>query len=246
MSNSRAKENVEAEQAQKPVAGKGVPNSGQMPKKAPPTGPENQNNLPDRKGKTWPIWLLSAILVAALAGFAWVLASQLLFAPASKQEANRAPGILVNRNGNPASDPGENSDRKPLSILPDKIGNDIGVTILQKQPETDDEGKPVTLAPIAQGADIASGFAMDLGAANSFLELSRRFADIAAVNGPENFRRLEPRAILRETVSGLEARLLVGPFETRKEAGEACAILVLDAALECLPADFEGELIPRD
>lgn len=250
MSDSRAKENVEADKAGKPDADKTAAVSEKAREVDPKggregtSGPQGKAAQSERKGKTWPIWLLVAALVTALAGFAWVLASQLFFTPVSNQQEARAPGS--DQNVNAAGQQGEQDDGKPISILPEKNGEDFGVTILQKQPETDDEGKPVTLAPIAQGADIASGFAMDLGAADSYLELSRRFADIANVNGPENFRRLEPRAVLRETVTGLEARLLVGPFETRKEATEACAILVLDASLECLPTEFEGELIPRD
>lgn len=225
MSDSRHKENVEAGKAPKPVSAQPAINPQKGRK---PGTPEKQT---EPGGKTWPIWLLSALVVLALAGFVWILASQLFLNP-QVREANQETRTTSAEEGS-----------APLSIIPEES---TGVTILEKQPETGNEGQATGLAPVAQGADIASGFAMDLGAADSFLELSRRFAAIADLNGPENFQRLEPRAVLRDTVNGLEAHLLVGPFETQKEASEACAILVLDEAMPCGTATFEGELIPRN
>ena len=229
MSDSRPKENVEAGKAQKPVSAESTPIPENRPKSGMP------DNTPEIKGKTWPVWLLGTVLVAAIAGFGWVLASQLFFGP-SGEKATTAPATTTTTASSP-------SDDAPLSIIP---ADEEGVTVLEKQSGPANTDQTAGLAPVAQGADIATGFAMDLGSARSFLDLSRRFANIAAVNGPENFQRLEPRAILRDTVTGLEARLLIGPFETRNEAFEACAILVLDITIKCEPAPFEGELIPRN
>ena len=134
-------------------------------------------------------------------------------------------------------------DGAPVSILP---GEPEGVTILEKQADAEG-GSPVPpSAPVAQGAGIATGFAMDLGAADSFLELTRRFAAIVAENGENNFQRLEPRAVLRETVNGLEARLLVGPFDSEAEAADACEVLILEEEISCAAQPFEGELIARE
>lgn len=194
-------------------------------------------------GKTrndkWLFRLLAVLVLLALGGFAYVLVNQW---PGTEKQ-------ITNDNAGQPATGGRQSDDAPLSLLPDEPQ---GVTIIEKQadlPETDTAVNGTTLpnpaAPIAQGAEVASGFAMDLGSADAFLELSRRFAAISETNGPENFQRLEPRAILRDTVSGLEARLLVGPFQTEDAARDACSVLILDPGMECSPAPFAGELIPR-
>ncbi|MGB7286335.1 MAG: hypothetical protein WBC71_05340 [Salaquimonas sp.] len=137
----------------------------------------------------------------------------------------------------------QEEDTSPISILPLEPG---GVTILQKQPETNEPLAPIALAPIAQGADVATGFGIDVGSADSFLDLTRKFAELVTINGPENFQRLEPRAILRETLTGLEARLLIGPFETAVQAVEACNVLILSDEIPCTAEIFQGELIARE
>ncbi len=170
----------------------------------------------------------------ALGGFAWVIGQQWMNDQAQETGARQAPESELTASG---TDPGA-----PISLLPREPG---GVTILEKQAEPPGENNMAALAPVAQGAEAASGFAMDLGNADSFLELTRRFVSIAEINGAENFLRLEPRAVLRETVDGLEARLLVGPFRTQSAAEDACSVLILDPDTPCLAAPFEGELIPR-
>ena len=170
--------------------------------------------------------------VLGLVIFAAVIGNQLLRGNSSKETTQLA--------GKPANT--ENSNQ-PVSILPAKPD---GITIVEKQPETPDPSAPVALAPIAQGSDIATGFAMDMGPADSYLELSRRFAELANLNGVENFQRLEPRAVLRETVTGLEARLLIGPFDTEKQADEACSVLVLPDEASCNAVLFQGDLISRE
>jgi hypothetical protein len=196
---------------------------------------------PDKHGNTsskmpMPVFVLAVAAVLALIVFGWIVANEML-------NGKPLPNTSLST-GLPKSDPNTNNDTgdAPLSILP---GEPAGVTLLEKQPEPSGPAAR-QLAPIAQGADVATGFAMDLGAASSFLELSRRFSSITLTNGPENFQRLEPRAILTDTVTGLEARLLVGPFETESEAGDACSILQLPEGITCKTALFEGELIARE
>jgi hypothetical protein len=136
----------------------------------------------------------------------------------------------------------------PVSILPKEPA---GTTIIVKQPEapaaTQPEAKPADLpaAPVASGSQMGSGYSMDLGAALSFTELSRRFGEIARANQEIPFDALEPRATLKDTAQGLEARLVVGPFATEAEARQTCEQIALPAGIECRPAPFEGELISR-
>lgn len=178
--------------------------------------------------------VLVILLVAGLALFATLIAMQVMNAGRNIEP----PKILSGDSKDGRNDTGS---EEPLSILPSEPG---GVTILEKQAELE-PAPPAIAAPVAAGAGVATGFAMDVGAADSFLELTRRFATIVEENGSSNFNRLEPRAVLRETINGLEARLLIGPFETEKEAGEACAVLILEAPNACVTAPFEGELISR-
>ncbi len=176
--------------------------------------------------------ILGIMAVLGLVIFAAVIGSQLLRGNSGKETTQLA--------GKPA-DPEANN--QPVSILPAKPD---GITIVEKQPETPDPSAPVALAPVAQGSEIATGFAMDMGPADSYLELSRRFAELTNLNGVENFQRLEPRAVLRETVTGLEARLLIGPFDTEKQADEACSVLILPNEASCNSVLFQGDLISRE
>lgn len=134
------------------------------------------------------------------------------------------------------------SNDAPISILPDAPD---GVTIIEKQAEL----SPSITTPqisVTSGAVDGKGFAMDFGASLSFAELSARFSKISIDNGPQNFNHLEPRAVLTETVSGLEAKLLVGPFENEQLAIEACEVLSLPVDVVCKTSIFEGELIARE
>lgn len=171
--------------------------------------------------------LIVALAVIALVIFAGVIGSQLLDKPKSEEQI---------------SSPTPQPTNEPISILPLEPG---GVTILSKQPDTQQPTAELPTAPIAQGADIASGFAMDIGSADSYLDLTRKFAELVEINGAENFLRLEPRAILQDTVSGLEARLLIGPFTTSEQALEACSALILPENTPCTVGSFQGDLISR-
>ena len=213
-------------------------NGSEAPQMAPPQAPRNATSKrPVTSGRAripLPFTILIILLVSGVALFAILFALQFFY---TRNLGETVPGA-VGGNGQEEQD-----DGAPVSILPEAPG---GITVLEKQPETDSPGTLVPSAPIAQGAGIATGFAMDLGAADSFIDLTRRFATIVAENGENNFLRLEPRAVLRETVSGLEARLLVGPFDSEAEAAEACEVLILDEGISCTAQPFEGELIARE
>jgi hypothetical protein len=177
--------------------------------------------------------ILAGFAILALLTFAGVIAGQIFNKISIQSESSKD----ASRQNN------ENLANEPISILPETPD---GITILQKQPELAETAPQIALAPIAQGSEIASGFAMDLGPSDSFLDLTRRFVEITASNGIENFQRLEPRAVLRETVTGLEARLLVGPFDTEQQAKEACSILILPDEGSCNAVLFQGDLIDRE
>ncbi|MCG6856680.1 MAG: SPOR domain-containing protein [Salaquimonas sp.] len=120
-----------------------------------------------------------------------------------------------------------------------------GVTVLKRQPFDDTAGnsvKSVVKAPVT--APIA--YAVELGSATSFSQLSARFAEIARQNAEAGFENLEPRATLKETMEGLEARLLVGPFATHEDAAKACSGLSLPDGIICRTVPFEGERITRE
>ena len=139
--------------------------------------------------------------------------------------------------------PGSNADQGPLPLLPREPD---GVTIVSKQVDTNAITLPGADAPLAAGPDIADGYAIELGSALSFAELSARFAQLAAQNAEAGLDQLEPRATLVETSTGLEAILLVGPYKTEEAAAEACLNIALPQGIECKASRFKGELISRE
>lgn len=132
---------------------------------------------------------------------------------------------------------------QPLSILPKEPA---GVTVIAKQPEEIQTVANNTRISVGLTNQLENGFAMEVGSALSFVELSGKFAKIAELNGKENFDRLEPRALLSETVDGLRAKLLIGPFKDEAAAKEACDVLILPAEETCSIQPFDGELIGRE
>ncbi len=133
---------------------------------------------------------------------------------------------------------------EPIPVLPKEPA---GTTILVKKPEPSipEEPAPAPAPAVQSSQQLANGYSIDLGAALSFSELSRRFGEIARSNQELPFDTLEPRATLKDTPQGLEARLVVGPFATEAEAAEICGKIALPSGVECNPAPFEGELISR-
>lgn len=120
-----------------------------------------------------------------------------------------------------------------------------GVTVLSRQPfdRNASAPPPPKVKPVEQAEP--REYAMELGGAQSFSELSTRFARIAGQNAEAGFDHLEPRATLRDTLEGLEARLLVGPFATQADALAACGGLALPQDILCRAVPFEGEVIAR-
>ncbi|GIL00385.1 MAG: hypothetical protein BroJett030_02840 [Alphaproteobacteria bacterium] len=137
--------------------------------------------------------------------------------------------------------PHPSADASPIPLVPPAPA---GVTVVAR--ETAPALAHPRGAPVAAGADRPSGFAIELGAALSFGELSARFARIASHNAEAEFDRLEPRATLKDTDDGLEARLLVGPFASAGAAEATCAGIALPAGILCRVVPFEGELIARE
>ncbi len=184
--------------------------------------------------RIWPVAML-----ALLAGFVFMSAVILTLLPMLRPEKQAERIEPAPANPALSQDTGA-----PVSILPPQPE---GVTVLVKQPEETPAGEdaPLLQAPVAGGSQTAKGFAIDLGAADSFSDLSQRFGEIALSNQEVPFDVLEPRATLRETAAGLEARLLVGPFQSLEEAQAACASIALPAGIECRAEPFEGELIAR-
>lgn len=132
---------------------------------------------------------------------------------------------------------------EPVLLLPSEPE---GITVLVKQPDGRSNEQPVVApVPVASGSQVANGYSIDLGSALSFSELSLRFATMEKMNAEAAFDKLEPRATLRETEAGLEARLVVGPFATLEEAQNACLAIALPASIDCVAVAFEGELIAR-
>lgn len=178
-------------------------------------------------------YLIGAIAVIGILWFAALLFDEYKYSKNSEKTS------LERLNGNATL---EKSKASPTSILPE---SPEGVTVIEKQAELS-KSVPTPQISVTSGAASGTGYAMELGSALSFSELSARFAVILSNNGVENFNRLEPRAVLTETVSGLEAKLLVGPFENEQLAIEGCEVLVLPSDVTCKTSRFEGELIARE
>lgn len=141
-----------------------------------------------------------------------------------------------------AKKPSQLAENEPISITPEHTG---GITVVEKMPEREQIEVSQFPAPIAQGALAAQGYAIDLGSANSYLALSKRFANLVELNDSSSLNSLEPRVLLTETSTGLQARLLVGPIASFSDAQSTCESLKLPVGLGCKPSEFEGELIAR-
>ena len=185
------------------------------------------------------VWLGAGAIILLFAGAAAIAA--MLVAPRldggiKAQTAAAAPP--------PAAEVLPVAKSEPVPVLPEEPA---GTTVLVKKPEPPAPAQPAPApeAPAQTSPQYANGYSIDLGAALSFTELSRRFGEIARSNQEIPFDTLEPRATLKDTPQGLEARLIVGPFVTKEEAEDICARIALPAGVECSTAPFEGELISR-
>ena len=136
-----------------------------------------------------PFTILILLLVSGIVLFAILFALQFFY---TRNLGNSLPSSVTGTQKESSSNTGANTggdDGAPISILPEQPG---GVTILEKQAESTGGESAAPSAPVAQGAGIATGFAMDLGAADSFIDLTRRFATIVAENGENNFLHFMP------------------------------------------------------
>lgn len=219
MSDSQAKENI----SKQPIAKKIISDPIGKPVKF------STANIP-----------VIAYVIIAIAAIGILWFASLLYDEYKSSLSNEKTS-LERVNGKLVTDKDKNN-AAPTSILP---AVPEGVTIIEKQTELSTNG-PTPQISVTSGAASGTGYAMELGSALSFAELSARFAVILSNNGVENFNKLEPRAVLTETVSGLEAKLLVGPFENEQLAVEGCEVLVLPSDVTCKTSRFEGELIARE
>lgn len=207
------------------------------------SGPFDVEDFGPQPAPIWPVALAALVAGFVFASGVILMVLPLLKSPKQEQRIESAA---------PAPIPDNASLQAPVSILPPVPD---GVTVLVKQPDQPgaiaqneqaaEAGAVEPTAPAASGSQVANGYAIDLGAADSFSELSRRFAAIADANQEVPFDRLEPRATLQETAAGLEARLVVGPFTSLDAAQSACASIALPGGVECKAGRFEGELIAR-
>ncbi|MGI9401378.1 MAG: hypothetical protein ACR2O0_09005 [Rhizobiaceae bacterium] len=129
-----------------------------------------------------------------------------------------------------------------ISVLPREPE---GVTVLNKRDEARLTAEPAIAIPEAEESTTATGFGISLGSAASFSALSKRFAEITETNAEMLLDQLEPRATLKDTENGLEAQLMIGPFDTLIDAQQACTSIALPSNIICIAEKFEGELIER-
>lgn len=87
----------------------------------------------------------------------------------------------------------------------------------------------------------AHAAAIDLGGFRTLASLRRSWSDLALRHG-DLAKGLEPLARLRETDSGMEARLLAGPFADQTEAAKACLRLRAVGAT-CAVTTYGGQPI---
>ncbi len=185
------------------------------------------------------VWLGAGaiiLLFASAAAIATMLVAPRLDSTIKAQTATVAPP--------PAHKAPPVAKSEAVAVLPKEPA---GTTVLVKksEPPAPAQPAPAPEAAAQSNPQFANGYSIDLGAALSFTELSRRFGEISRSNQEIPFDTLEPRATLRDTPQGLEARLIVGPFVTKEEAEDVCARIALPVDVECSTAPFEGELISR-
>lgn len=195
--------------------------------------------------------LIYAILGVTAVFFVAGAASTLLvsFQPRSGPSAINASAAALQQKPTPAAVDTEPAGEQSAGAQAE------GVTVLpriQEDQQTDanstQQAAAIDEPPSNQAQPVTAGelgYAIELGGARSFSELSRRFAAIAEANQEIAFDRMEPRVTLADTAAGVEALLLVGPFDSLVEAEETCAQIALPAGIGCRPTGFAGEVIAR-
>lgn len=96
-------------------------------------------------------------------------------------------------------------------------------------------------APVPEASAAAAPSAIDIGGFRSLSSLRRSWADMSQRYGDLS-KGMEPRARLRETDSGIEARLLAGPFADPTDAAKAC-LRLRAAGAPCAVTTYGGQPI---
>ena len=126
--------------------------------------------------------------------------------------------------------PADTTAPAPSEIQPAKT-----VRVVSTAPTT-----PTDTTAAKPAATVPSS-AIDLGGFRTLASLRRAWSDTAGRNA-DFAKALEPLARLRETDSGMEARLLAGPFADPTEAAKACLRLKAGGA-PCAVTTYSGQPI---
>lgn len=108
-----------------------------------------------------------------------------------------------------------------------------------------DVGKPVTAAEPAKAVEApvaaqpGEAAALDLGGYRTLGSLQRSWSDMTS-RYAEFGAKMEPLARLRETESGMEARLLAGPYSSQAEAAKSC-IRLRALGVTCAVTGYSGQ-----
>ncbi|TBW36968.1 SPOR domain-containing protein [Siculibacillus lacustris] len=94
---------------------------------------------------------------------------------------------------------------------------------------------------VAAAATGSESAAIDLGGYRSLASLRRSWTDLAGRHA-ELGRGLEPLARLRESDTGMEARLLAGPYPSQAEAAKSCMRLRA-AGIGCSVTTYSGQAL---
>lgn len=92
------------------------------------------------------------------------------------------------------------------------------------------------IAPTAASGEVA---ALDLGGYRSLSSLKKAWSDMTGRYG-EFGAKMEPLARLRETETGMEARLLAGPYTSQTEAAKSCMRLKA-LGVGCAVTTYSGQ-----
>ena len=93
-----------------------------------------------------------------------------------------------------------------------------------------------SIAPSATSGEVA---ALDLGGYRSLASLKKAWGDMTGRYG-EFGAKMEPLARLRETETGMEARLLAGPYTSQTEAAKSCMRLKA-LGVGCAVTTYSGQ-----
>ena len=93
-----------------------------------------------------------------------------------------------------------------------------------------------SIAPSAASGEVA---ALDLGGYRSLASLKKAWGDMTGRYG-EFGAKMEPLARLRETETGMEARLLAGPYPSQTEAAKSCMRLKA-LGVGCAVTSYTGQ-----